>query len=71
MITQPTDYSHAQLVDALYAEYVARLEDADELATMSLDSYHDYIKSLTHSELITETGCDEVLTISDFMHAWT
>ena len=73
MMTLPTDYSHQQLVDALLAEFNALIEDGykDEL-DMTLDEYHEYLKCLTHSQLITETNCDdEVFTLSDFMYAWT
>ena len=71
MNTQPTDYSHQQLVDALLAEYNGFIADGDEL-DMTFDEYKSYLQGCTHSQLIVETSCDDtIFTVSDFMHAWT
>ena len=73
MQTLPTDYSHAQLVDALLNEFNSFIEDGyeDELE-MTIDEYHEYLKGCSHSQLITETSCDdEFLTINDFMNAYS
>ena len=72
MQTLSTDYSHAQLVDALLSEYNSIIEDGyEEDLELTVDEYHEYLKGLTHSELIAETNCDDVyLTINDFMHAY-
>ena len=73
MQTLPTDYSHAQLVDALLSEYNSFIEDGyEEELDYTVDEYHEYLKGLTHSQLIDETSCDdEIFTINDFMHAWS
>jgi len=73
MNTLPTDYSHAQLVDALMAQYQSFVEDGfEEDLELTVPDYKSYLEGLTHSQLVYETGCDdELLTISDFMYAWT
>jgi hypothetical protein len=73
MMTLPTDYSHQQLVDALLSQFNSFIADGfeDEL-DMTLEEYQEYLKGLTHSQLITETGCDEeYVFLSDFMYAFT
>ena len=53
MQTLSTDYSHAQLVDALLSEYNSFIEDGYEKELdCTFDEYHEYLKGLTHSQLI-------------------
>ena len=73
MQTLPTDYSHAQLVDALLGEFNQFIEDGyeDEL-DLTMDEYKTHLESLSHSQLLTEMCLDdEYLTLSDFMHAYS
>ena len=71
MQTLPTDYSHQQLVDALIAEFYQLQEDDENNELGSVEDYTSYLQSLTHSELIHATGCDDnYLTISDYMNAF-
>jgi hypothetical protein len=73
MNTLPTDYSHAQLVDALMSQYHSFIADGfEEDLELTVPEYKSYLEGLTHSQLIEETDCDdEVLFLSDFMYAWT
>ena len=71
MQTLPTDYSHQQLVDALAGCYDYYLHDMPMDDDLTLDDYIKSIKSLTHSQLIDETGTDDTYTIQEFMYAWS
>ena len=66
MQTLATDYSHAQLVDALCAEYADSQDD-----DLSFDEFHDKMMSMTHSQLIDETCIDDEYTIQEYMYAWS
>ena len=73
MITLPTDFSHAQLVDALLGEYNSLIEDGleDDLE-LSFDEYKSYLQNCTHAQLVNETSCDdEFFTLSDFVYAYS
>ena len=65
------EYSKEQLVDALYAEYVEIIREGDEELDGTLGVYHNYLKGLSHSELICETATDDDYLISDFMSAYS
>jgi hypothetical protein len=71
MTTLPTDYSHEQLVDALagcYDFYLHQMPMEDDL---TLEDYITSIESMTHSQLVDETGCDGTYPLDEFMNAWT
>ncbi len=72
MQTLPTDYSHQQLVDALLGEYNSMIEDGleDDLE-LSFDEYKSYLQNCTHKQLVIETSCDDVFTLSDFIYAYS
>ena len=72
MITQPTDYSHQQLVDALQREYedLCR-EDYDAEIDLPFDEHLAMLQSMSHADLINETSTDDEFTLADFMYAWT
>ncbi len=70
MQTLPTDYSHQQLVDALtscYDHYLHYPMDDD----LTLDDYIKSIESMTHSQLVDETGTDADYTLQEFMSNWS
>jgi hypothetical protein len=71
MQTLPTDYSHEQLVDALCAEWDWLCHDDCLDDDLSPEDYRAKIVSLTHAQLIDETGTDEDYTIQEFMHAYS
>ena len=66
-----TDYSHAQLVDALCAEYAWLCHDDHQDDDLSPEEYHAKMSALTHSQLIEETCTDEGYTIQEYMRAWS
>lgn len=68
MQTQPSDYSHAQLVDALQNEWEYLIhDDFEEGVDMPLDEHLEYLKSLSHSQLVEECTCDDVYTLQEFI----
>ncbi len=72
MTTLPTDYSHQQLVDALQAEYIQLMHDVEPTDDdFTLDEHLDYLNSLSHAELVTETATDNTFTLSEFMYAYS
>jgi hypothetical protein len=71
MQTLPTDYSHAQLVDALSASYEFYLHDDYQDGDLSVEDYTKSLQTLTHSALIRLANCDDAYTIQEFMHAWS
>jgi len=72
MQTLPTDYSHQQLVDALQAEYIQLMHDVEPTEDdFTLDEHLDYLNSLSHAELVTETATDDTFTLSDFIYAYS
>ena len=71
MMTLPTDYSHAQLVDALAGCYDFYLHQMPEEGDLTLEDYITSIESMTHSQLVDETGCDGTYPLDEFMYAWT
>ncbi len=72
LTTLPTDYSHQQLVDALLGEYNSFIEDGleDDLE-LSFDEYKSYLQNCTHEQLVVETSCDEVFTLSNFINTYS
>ena len=72
MQTLPTDYSHQQLVDALQAEYIQLMHDVEPTDDdFTLDEHLDYLNTLSHAELVTETATDDTFTLSEFMYAYS
>jgi hypothetical protein len=72
MQTLPTDYSHQQLVDALQAEYIQLMHDVEPTEDdFTFDEHLDYLNSLSHDELVTETATDDTFTLSDFIYAYS
>jgi hypothetical protein len=70
MQTLPTDYSHQQLIDALVNEYENICHDSTlEEGEFTPSEYLTYLQSLTHDELVYETGTDDEFTLSEFMDA--
>ena len=68
MNTQPTDYSHQQLVDALQHEYEYLChDDYDADVDLSLDEHLTMLQSMSHADLINETCTDDEFTLADFM----
>ena len=68
MTTLPTDYSHQQLVDALVADYAFYIHDTyDEEFDNNEDKFREYLLTLSHSELIKETGTDDSFTLEEYM----
>ncbi len=64
-----TNYSNQQLIDALYAEYDNMCHDSTlEEGEFTPAEYLVYLQSLTHLELIAETGTDDVFTLSEYMN---
>jgi len=71
MQTLPTDYSHQQLVDALQAEYIQLMHEVESTDDdFTPDEHLDYLNSMSHDELITETSTDDIFTLSDFMSTY-
>ena len=72
MQTLPTDYSHQQLVDALQAQYAHLIhDDFDEDVDMTESQHLDYLKTMSHAELVAETCTDDDnFTLSDFMSTY-
>ncbi len=67
-----TDYSNHQLIDALYCEYDNVCHDSTlEEGEFTPAEYLVYLQSLTHSELIDETGTDDDFTLSEYMYAYS
>jgi hypothetical protein len=72
MQTLPTDYSHQQLVDALQAEYIQLMHDVEPTEDdFTFDEHLDYLNSLSHAELVTETATDDTFTLSDFIYTYS
>ena len=72
MQTLPTDYSHQQLVDALYKEYDNLCHDSTlEEGEFTPTEYLVYLQSLTHAQLVEETATDDTFTLSEFMYAYS
>ena len=72
MQTLPTDYSHQQLVDALFREYDNLCHDSTlEEGEFTPAEYLTYLQSLTHAELVDETGTDDEFTLSEFMSTYS
>ena len=72
MQTLPTDYSHQQLVDALFKEYDDMCHDSTlEEGEFTPAEYLTYLQSLTHTELVDETGTDDEFTLSEFMSTYS
>ena len=72
MQTLPTDYSHQQLVDALQREYAHLIhDDFDPDVDMTESQHLDYLKTMSHAELVAETCTDDdIFTLSDFMSTY-
>ena len=73
MQTLPTDYSHQQLVEALFKEYDNLCHDSTlEEGEPTPAEYLVYLQSLTHSQLVEETCTDDNnFTLSEFMYAYS
>jgi hypothetical protein len=72
MQTLPTDYSHQQLVDALQIEYIQLMDDVEPTDDdFTFDEHLEYLQSLSHSELIAETGTNEENPLSEFIYAYS
>ena len=73
MQTLPTDYSHQQLVEALFKEYDNLCHDSTlEEGELTPAEYLVYLQSLTHSQLVEETCTDDNnFTLSEFMYAYS
>ena len=73
MQTLPTDYSHQQLIDALVTEYENICHDSTlEEGEFTPPEYLTYLNTLTHDELVDETGTDEdTFTLSQFMETFS
>lgn len=57
-----------QLVDALVADYAFYIHDSyDEQFDNNEDKYKEYLLTLSHSELIKETGTDDSFTLQEYM----
>ena len=71
MKTLPTDYSHQQLVDALFKEYDNLCHDSTlEDGEFTPAEYLVYLQSLTHAQLVEETATDDENPLSDFMSTY-
>ncbi len=72
MNTQPTDYSHQQLVDALQREYEYLChDDYDAEIDLPLDEHLAMLQSMSHADLINETSTDDEYTLSQFMQHYS
>ena len=73
MNTQPTDYSHQQLIDALLAEWAYLIhDDFNPEEDRTEEEYAKHLATLSHAELLAEIDYDdEHYPLSQFMHAWT
>ena len=71
--TLPTDYSHQQLVNALYKEFDnmwcpdSIIEDGE----FTPAEYLVYLQSLSHAELVKATCTDEENPLSEFIYAYS
>ena len=73
-MTQPTTtYSKQQLIDALVNEYEQLCYDSTlEEGEFTPSEYLTYLNSLTHHELVYETGTDEdTFPLSQFMSTYS
>jgi len=65
------NYTKAQLIDALVAEYDYLCHDDFNPDTdPTLDEYRDEMEELTIEQLIEETSTDEHYTLEEFMENW-
>lgn len=73
MKTLPTDYSHQQLVNALYTEYAHMCSDSTlEEGEFTPSEYLTYLNTLTHAELVDETNTDdESFTLAEYMYIYS
>ena len=72
MKTLPTDYSSQQLIDALQGEYIQLMHDVEPTDDdFTLDEHLEWLNSMTHAELITETNTDEENPLSEFIYAYS
>jgi len=62
------NYTKAQLIDALVAEYDYLCHDDFNPDTdLTLDEYRDEMEELTIEQLIEETGTDDEFTLEEYM----
>lgn len=73
MIHTMSDYSRQQIIDALISEHATYLLEVGyvEQGELSNSDYASYIQLLTDAELMSETSCDSVTELDEFMYANT
>ena len=65
------NYTKAQLVDALVAEYDYLCHDDFNPDTdPTLDEYFELMEKMSFDELVEETCTDEHYTLDEFMERW-
>ena len=66
-----TDYSRQQIIDALIGEHATYLLEVGyvEQGELSNSDYASYVELLTDAELMSETGCDNITELDEFMYA--
>ena len=65
------DYTKAQLVDALVAEWEDYLcHDYYDPEDLTSEEYRKEMEELTIEQLIEETSTDEIYTLDEFMENW-
>ena len=61
------DYTKAQLIDALVAEWEYLCHDDYDPEDPTPEEYRKEMEELTIEQLIEETSTDEIYTLDDFM----
>ena len=64
-----TDYSREQLIDALRAEWAYLIhDDFNPEEDRTEEEYLEHLLTLSYSQLVSETCCDEHYPLFDFMN---
>lgn len=65
------NYTKAQLIDALVAEYDYLChDDFNPDVDLTTEEYREMLEKMSFGELIIETGTDEGYTFDEFMENW-
>ena len=66
-------YSRQQIIDALISEHATYLVEVGyvEDGELSNSDYASYIQLLTDAELMSETSCDNITELDEFMYTNT